>query len=100
MEGLEQGQAHGVMSQATHLHSHGLPRAVDLDASLVHRAQVHQHRLVILIQQHIGRLEVPVGMDIIECPLRPLHQPALPPLTCVHSPCCGWLAAHGRSRGG
>lgn len=75
MKGLEQGQADRVMSQATHLHSHGLPRAVNFDASLVHGAQVHQHRLVILIQQHIGGLEVPVGMDITECPLRPLPIP-------------------------
>lgn len=75
MKGLEQGQACGVMSQATYLHSHGLPRAVDFDASLVHGAQVHQHGLVILIQQHVGRLEVPVGMDIIECPLGPLLIP-------------------------
>lgn len=75
MEGLEQGQTHGVTSQATHLHSHGLPRAVDFDASLVHGAQVHQHRLVILIQQHIRGLEVPVGMDITECPLGPLLIP-------------------------
>lgn len=75
MKGLEQRQAHGVTSQATHLHSHGLPRAVDFDASLVHGAQVHQHRLVILIQQHIGGLEVPVETDITECPLQPLPMP-------------------------
>lgn len=102
MKRLEQGQAGGVTSQATHLHSHGLPRAVDFDASLVHGAQVHQHRPVILIQQHIGGFQVPVGMDIPECPLGPLPmpQPVLPALTCVHSPCCGWLAARGRSHGG
>lgn len=75
MKGLEQRQAHGVTFQATHLHSHGLPRAVDFNASLVHGAQVHQHRLVILIQQHIGGLEVPVETDITECPLQPLPMP-------------------------
>ena len=50
MNSLGQGQTGGVMSQATHLHGHGLPRAVDFDASLVHGAQVHQYRLVMLIQ--------------------------------------------------
>lgn len=86
MKGLEQGQACGVTSQATHLHSHGLPRAADFDASLVHGAQIHQHRLVILIQQHIGGLEVPVGMDITGCPLGPLPIPpagAAPPHLCA-----------------
>lgn len=75
MKGLGQGWAGGVMSQGTHLHSHGLPRAVDFDASLVHGAQVHQHRLVILIQKYIGGLEVPVGMDVPEHPLGPLTIP-------------------------
>ena len=70
----------GVMCQDTHLHGHGLPRVADFNASSVHGAQVHQHGPVILIQQHIGGLEVPAGMDITEHPLGSLPPPTNPQL--------------------
>lgn len=65
----------GVMSQGTYLHGHGLPRAVDFNTSLVHGAQVHQHRPVILIQQHVGGLQVPAGTDITKRLLGPCQPP-------------------------
>lgn len=79
MKGLGQEQDVGVMSQGTHLHGHGLPRAVDFDTSLVHGAQVHQNGPVILIQQHVGGLQVPMGMDVTKRLLGPLPTPL--PLT-------------------
>lgn len=55
----------------THLHSHGLPRVGDFHAGPVHGAQVHQDRLVVLIQQHVGGLEVPaVGGGHHQAPAR------------------------------
>lgn len=83
MKGSGLGWSGGMISQGTHLHGHGLPRAVDFNASLIHGAQVHQHRLVILIQQHVGGLEVPVGMDVTEHPLGPLPIPQ-PGLSAPH----------------
>lgn len=43
---------------SSHLHSHGLSGAFYFDPGFVHRTKVHQHWLVVLLQQHISGLQV------------------------------------------